>query len=92
MLFLYFWLSLGALAAISFLLLSKRRTRAVKWMALFALLGGAGSSLLYVILILRQTASTAAIGIIFVPKPYQEGQATPRDIEPSFCQSPCTVI
>ncbi len=67
MLFLYFWLPLGALAAISFLLLSKRRTRAVKWMALFALLGGAGTSVLYVFLILRQTSSTAAIGIIFVP-------------------------
>ncbi len=58
---------MNILAAVTLLLLSNRRTSAVKWMALFALLGGAGISVLYVYLILRQTSSTAAIGIIFVP-------------------------
>ena len=45
----------------------RRRSGAARWLVGFAALGGIAGSALYVFLILRQTSSTAAIGIIFVP-------------------------
>lgn len=44
-----------------------RRSTAVRWMVTGAVVGGLAASALYVLLILRQRSSTAAIGIIFVP-------------------------
>lgn len=64
---LYLLLPLAVVALGLFLAWRHRRSAAARSLVIGGILGGLAGSALYVLLILRQTSSTAGIGIIFVP-------------------------